>query len=182
MNFAAVPDKVSEECLPTEQEREALLQRLMTQYGDALLRMAYLYLRDAALAEDAVQETFVKAYMHLHQFRGESTEKSWLMRIAINTCKDFRRTAWLRLVDRRKPLDELPEPGVNFCPPDDTVLRAVMRLPERDKQVILLRYYQDMKIGEIGDALGLPEPTVASRLRRARDKLHRKLERWYFDE
>ena len=182
MNFAAVPDKVSEECLPTEQEREALLMRLMTQYGDALLRMAYLYLRDAALAEDAVQETFVKAYTHLHQFRGESTEKSWLMRIAINTCKDFQRTAWLRFVDRRKPLDELPEPSADFHLPDDTVLRAVMRLSERDKQVILLRYYQNMKIGEISDALGIPEPTVTSRLRRARDKLHRKLERWYLDE
>ncbi len=182
MNFVAVPDKVSEDCVPAAREREALLQRMMAQYGDALLRMAYLYLRDAALAEDAVQETFVKAYTHLNQFRGESTEKSWLMRIAINTCKDFQRTAWLRFVDRRTPLDALPEPSADFHTPDDTVLRAVMRLPERDKQVILLRYYQDMKIGEISDALGIPEPTVVSRLKRARDKLHRKLERWYFDE
>lgn len=182
MNFVAVPDKVSEDCVPAARAREALLQRMMAQYGDALLRMAYLYLRDAALAEDAVQETFVKAYTHLNQFRGESTEKSWLMRIAINTCKDFQRTAWLRFVDRRTPLDALPEPSADFHTPDDTVLRAVMRLPERDKQVILLRYYQDMKIGEISDALGIPEPTVVSRLKRARDNLHRKLERWYFDE
>ena len=182
MNFAVVPDKVQQDSKPYAGTYEEILERMMAQYGTALLRMAYLYLRDASLAEDAVQETFVKAYTHMDQFRGESTEKSWLMRIAINTCKDFRRTAWLRFVDRRTPLDELPEACGDWQEPDDTVLREVMRLSDRDKEVILLRYYQNMKIGEISDALNIPEPTVSSRLRRAKGKLHRKLERWYFDE
>ena len=182
MNFVAVPDKVSEDCVPAAREREALLQRMMAQYGDALLRMAYLYLRDAALAEDAVQETFVKAYTHLNQFRGESTEKSWLMRIAINTCKDFQRTAWLRFVDRRTPLDALPEPSADFHTPDDTVLRAVMRLPERDKQVILLRYYQDLDVSEIAGALALSPSSVYRRLEKAQQRLKKTLERWDLDE
>ncbi len=182
MNFAAVPDKVQQENKPYAEAYEETLERMMAQYGTALLRMAFLYLRDASLAEDAVQETFVKAYTHMSQFRGESTEKSWLMRIAINTCKDFRRSSWLRLVDRRTPLDALPEACGEWREPDDTVLLEVMRLPDRDKEVILLRYYQNMKIGEISDALNIPEPTVSSRLRRAKEKLHRKLERWYFDE
>ena len=182
MNFAVVPDKVQQDSSPYAGTYEETLERMMAQYGTALLRMAYLYLRDASLAEDAVQETFVKAYAHMDQFRGESTEKSWLMRIAINTCKDFRRTPWLRFVDRRTPLDELPEACGEWQEPDDTVLREVMRLPDRDKEVILLRYYQNLTIGEISNARNIPEPTVSSRLRRAKDKLHRKLERWYFDE
>lgn len=166
----------------TDTERETALIRMMEQYRTQLIRMAYLYLGDLALAEDAVQETFLKAYAHMNSFRGDSTEKTWLMRIAINTCKDMRRGAWLRWMKRTVSLDAVPERGREDCYRDDTVLNAVMRLPEKDRQVILLRYYQEMKVPEIAYVLKIPASNATSRLRRARDRLQKSLEGWYFDE
>ena len=75
---------------------EARISRMVKTYEKDLLRLCCMYLKDAVMAEDAVQETFLKAYKSLHAFRGESSEKTWLMRIAINVCKDMQRTAWFR--------------------------------------------------------------------------------------
>lgn len=70
---------------------EDLLERMIRDYGDALLRTCYLYLKDYHLAEDAVQETFIKAMKHYGGFRHRSDEKTWLTRIAINCCKNMMR-------------------------------------------------------------------------------------------
>ena len=75
------------------EDRAAWLEGAMARWEKSLLRMCYAYLGDMALSEDAVQETFLKAYRALDSFRGEAAEKTWLMRIAINTCKDMRRSA-----------------------------------------------------------------------------------------
>ena len=84
------------------------LNRLVEQYQTDLLRMCYLYLHDAELARDAVQETYLKAYRALDSFRGECGEKTWLMKIAMNTCRDLRRSAWFRHIDRRVTPDMMP--------------------------------------------------------------------------
>ena len=88
----------------------ARLERMMEQYGNDLLRICCVYLKDASMAEDAVQETFVKAYKGYHPFRADADEKTWLMRIAINTCKDIRRSAYFRHVDA--VLDEAEKCGL----------------------------------------------------------------------
>ncbi len=172
MNFVEVPNRV----------HEAELERIMTQYGSSLLRMCYLYLRDASLAEDAVQDTFLKACNKLGSFRHESSEQSWLMRIAINTCKDYLRMAWFRRVDRRVSLESLPDAAQEPAMSDSTVVEEVMRLPAKYKDVVLLRYYQEMKLKQVGETLGIPIDTVKSRLKHANKMLHQRLERWYFDE
>jgi len=133
--------------------------------------------------EDAAQDTFLKAYQKCSSFRGECSEKTWLMRIAINTCRDYQRRAWLRRTDQSVDVERLVLPGGTPADGrDDTVIRAVMALPGRDREVVLLRYYQQMKLDEISRALGVPQGTVTSRLNRARNKLRRQLEGWYFDE
>ena len=71
--------------------REEAIPWLMEEYGNAILRMCFLYLGNRSLAEDAVQETFIKAYRKFHTFRGESGAKTRLMRIAINICKDSKK-------------------------------------------------------------------------------------------
>ena len=157
-------------------EREARLCRLMTLYERELLRMCYVYLRDLPLAEDATQETFVKAYRHLADFRGESAEKTWLMRIAINTCKDMRRAAWFRYVDRSVTPEQAPDPTEDVAAEDDALTCEVMRLPRKLMEVVLLYYYQGMTLEEIAQALGITAPSVSARLKRARDKLRIALE------
>ena len=156
--------------------REDRLCRLMAQYKKDLLRMSYVYLRDASLAEDAVQETFVKAYRCMDSFRGESCEKTWLMRIAINTCKDMRRASWFKYVDRRVTLNNIPAPSQALGDEDEALMIAVMKLPRKLMDVVLLYYYQGMGVKETASSLGVAVSTVSTRLKQARNKLRISLE------
>lgn len=153
------------------------LNRFAEQYQTELLRMCCLYLRDAELAKDAVQETYLKAYRALDSFRGECAEKTWLMRIAINTCRDMRRSAWLRHMDRRVTPDMLPAAFLPFEEADEELLLAVMALPVKLRETVLLYFYQDMCVKEIAESLGLSSSAVSARLDRAKKKLRNALER-----
>ena len=146
------------------------LEDLMRRYGDALVRMCCLYLNDASLAQDAAQDTFIKAWRNLGQFRGECDERTWLMRIAINTCRDYHRTAWLRHVA-----------GAEDAHPDGEVIRAVTALPRCEREAVLLRYYQEMTIAEAAQALRISQSAVKQRLRRANRRLRDRLKEWYYD-
>ena len=161
---------------------EQEIQRLMQEHGDYLKRLCFLYLRDEAAAEDAAQETFLKVYRALSDFRGDSSEKTWISRIAINTCRDFRRAAWFRLVDPQAVLENIPAPDDDFAKTDDTVLKEIMALPRKYKELILLRYYQNLSLKEVGEALDLSVSTASTRLKRARELLKKRLKGWYFNE
>ena len=173
MAFAAVPRKA---------QAEEEMTRLMTQYGRQLKRMCFLYLRDDGLAEDAAQETFFKVYKSRDGFHHGCSEKTWIMRIAMNTCRDMLRTAWLRRVDTREKIDDSALPAPDAPGGDDTVMNEIMALPPKYKETILLYYYQGMNTSEVAQALKIPVDTVKSRLSRGRERLKAKLEGWYFDE
>ncbi|MEA5016878.1 MAG: RNA polymerase sigma factor [Candidatus Limiplasma sp.] len=172
MDFVKAPSKV----------READLERMIAEYGDGIFRMCFVYLQDMSLAEDAMQETFVKVYRQYASFRGESSEKTWIMRVAINTCKDMRRTTWFRQVDRSVALDRAPEPYDEWDPSDDALITEIMMLPAKLKDVVLLKYYQGLSFQEIAQALQIPVGTVSTRINTAKKKLRAALERWYFDD
>lgn len=159
---------------------EQRLTRLMETHGSSILRVCYLYLKDHALAQDAAQTTFVKAWKALGTLREGSTEKAWLMRIAVNTCRDALRTSWFRRLDRRVTPEELPlvSPG----PQEPALAQAITRLPARDREVILLRYYEQLSPDEIAHMLRQPLNTVKSRLARAKKKLKQLLEGWNDDD
>lgn len=156
------------------------LDALMVQHGSRLLRLCAMNLRDASLAQDAVQDTFLKAFKHFNQFRGEAEALTWLTAIAINVCRDYRRTAWFRHVDRSA--DNLPEQAASFPFPDNTVITEVMNLPDKYREVILLRYYQDMKQKDVAAALHLSDRAVRQRLHKANAILRERLKEWYEDE
>ena len=153
------------------QSRDQTLLRLMTEYEIPLRRMCCMYLRDEHLAADAVQETFLKAYLALDGFRGESSEKTWLTRIALNVCHSMRRTGWFRFIDRRITLDKLPEPVVEADYALTELTIDVMRLPRKLLDVVLLHDYQGFTTREIGEMLGIPYQTVISRLKKAHTTL-----------
>lgn len=161
MEVVKVPDSI----------RQEHLTALMEEYEKELLGACCAYLRDIHLAEDAVQETFLKAYRSMSCFRGECSEHTWLMRIAINTCRDMNRSAWQRYVDKRKTPDMLPEGSVPFDEKDDALVRAVMALKRKNREVFLLYYYQGMSTLEIAKALGIAQSSVSGRLKRARDAI-----------
>ena len=163
MERAAVPGMI----------REQRLNQWIEDYSDAILRTCFLYLSDQTQAEDATQDTWIKAWKHMDDFerKGIANEKAWLLRIAINTCKDYRRTAWFRHVDRSKALDELPPQLVAVEPEDRTLTLMVMDLPDRYKQVILLHFFQGLTMQETADALGASQSTVHRRLKKAEELL-----------
>ena len=153
--------------------REQRLSRWIEDYSDSIMRTCYLYLSDQGQAEDATQDTWVKAWKHMSDFerQGIANEKAWLLRIAINTCKDYRRSAWFRHVDRARALDELPPQLIAVEPEDRTLTLMVMDLPDRYKQVILLHFFQGLTMQETADALNTSQSTVQRRLKKAEELL-----------
>ena len=163
-------------------DRRERLTELMREHGNAIFRMCYMHLHDVQLAEDAAQETFLKAYRHLGSFRGECSEKTWLTGIAINVCRDLLRMAWLRRVDRSVDISLLPECAQADEYRDPTVLTQVMQLPAKLREVILLRFYQEMSIKETADALHIGVSAVKARQKKAGDILRRQLKEWYDED
>ena len=150
--------------------REEILSEWLAQYGDLITRTCCLYLGDRSLAEDAAQETFLRAWKSMAQFEGRNnaTPKSWLVRIAINTCKNIRRTAWFRRTDRSVTPEELPLPAREE---DRTLLLTVQALPDRQREVVILRYYHGMSLDETARTLGLSRSTAFHRLQKALKRL-----------
>ncbi|MBR1586303.1 MAG: sigma-70 family RNA polymerase sigma factor [Clostridia bacterium] len=155
---------------------EEQFTQLVSVHQLALLRLCYAYLQDRSLAEDAVQETFLKAYRSMDQFRGDASAKTWLSRIAINTCRDMRKSAWFRLVNRAVTPDMLPEPAVQPSEEDTEITLTVMKLPLRLRECVLLYYFENMTTTEVAETLHISQQAVSGRLMRARSKLRTALE------
>lgn len=157
------------------------MERLLNSYGDDILRLCYLYLNDMQLAEDAVQETYIKVYKNWYQFKGEASEKTWITKIAINTCNSMRKSKWFQVSRQAVSLDDSVKSYAEQQM-DDTVMQAIYRLKPKYREVIILFYYEEMKGKEIAKCLGIGESTVSVRLSRARAILKQSLKGWYFNE
>jgi RNA polymerase sigma-70 factor (ECF subfamily) len=155
-------------------------------------RIAYHYLRDAAEADDAVQEAFVKAYLHLASFKQDLSFEVWLTRILINACLDrrkmrARRERWLVPALDASAADQArvthspagvqsPEEALLAKERRDQVQRAVDELPDRQRTVFILTHFGDHSTREVAAATGLSEATVRVHLFRAVHKLRKMLE------
>lgn len=156
---------------------EQELIRLMDTYGGMLNSLCKMMLHDFHRAQDAVQETFIKAYRHIDQLEHVRSEKAWLIRIATNTCRDATRTAWFRHVIRSVDLSELPEiPAPQACEEDSAILDEVCKLPPKEREILLLHYWQELDVDEIAAALHVNRATVYRRLERARQRLKMNVE------
>ena len=134
-----------------------------------LLRLASTRLRDPADAEDAVQEVFLKLLTAAPQFRDAGHERAWLIRATLHRAADLRRLA----ANRNVPLEEA---ALAAAPEPESALRdAVRALPEKYSAVIHLHYYEGYSIREIAKLLGVPAPTVGTRLARGRERLRQLL-------
>lgn len=162
--------------------KEDKLEQLMNTYGDYMVRMCYIILKNWSLAEDAAQETFIKAYQHMDSFRGESSEKTWLTSIAMNVCKNYARTSWFRKVQigiEKVEGQYSMEEGLLEQINQSELLKQVMTLSRKYREVILLYYYQELKTWEIAEILGISESGVKMRLSRAKGKLKEDLKEEY---
>lgn len=165
MGFTSVPSEIR-------------LKEWISRYSDDVLRTCFVLLSDQSLAEDAMQDTFTKAWKNMSQFEGRenASPKTWLMRIAVNTCKDTLRSSWMRHIDRRQEIEALPLSIAN-CPEEKLALtQAIMALPPKLREIVLLYYYQDMSLRTCANVLGISAPTATRRLQQAQKKLRIQLE------
>ena len=165
---------------PAEEFRD--LEDLIRKYGNDVLRTAYLYVRDIHTAEDVFQDVFLKVSQKLDTFRGDSGIRTWLIRITINTCKDFLKSAWNskvvpiaeeteRTLGSEEDFEEIERQETGRC-----VKEAVQQLPVKYREVVICVYFQYMSVTETASLLGLAEGTVKSRLSRGRERLRKLLE------
>lgn len=158
------------------EEKKAMLCCWYEEYGTMILRTCCLYLGSRADAEDAMQETMLKAWRYMERFcaREGGYAKAWLMRIALNTCRDMLRAA------RRQQaaLSEMEEMCVENGVPDGgrELLREVTALPPPYKEAVLLYYYHGMTTAEAARVLRVSGSTVSRRLNAAVRMLKEKTE------
>lgn len=157
-------------------EADNIIEDLYHSHARNIQRMCYLYLGDVAASEDAMQETFLKAYEKYSFFRGKSDVKTWLTRIAINTCKDMQRQAGRKnhfltaeIPENTQYSPEVPENSIDRM----LVTDAIRQLPQELREVVILFYYQELSTKTIGAILHIPRTTVEFRLKKARGELRK---------
>ena len=159
---------------------DAEIERLMNTFGNDVLRTSYMYLKDLQKAEDAFQEVFCKIYKKYGSFRGDSSEKTWIIRITINVCKDILRSSWIKrvlLTDKIGAQSDLSDVEGKIVKEDESrrLFAEVTSLPKSYKEVMILYYYHEFDTAEISKTLNIAEGTVRSRLHRGREILRNKL-------
>ncbi|MDE6968254.1 MAG: sigma-70 family RNA polymerase sigma factor [Eubacterium sp.] len=151
---------------------EEEVNHAVEKYADMIQRICFYHLKNQADTEDVFQNVFLKYMMHEEVFHDEEHEKAWLLRVAINGCKDYLKSFFRR---NMVPLQAIAELAADIPEDHQEVLEAVLSLPKQYKDVIYLHYYEGYKASEIGAILGKKENTVYSLLSRGRGILKKEL-------
>ncbi len=148
------------------------VERAIDDYGDMVRRVCMIHLKNSADTQDIFQMVFLKYALHDAAFQSLEHEKAWLLRVAINACKDLLKSFFH---SRTVPLEELLEEPAPPGGEDRAVLEAVLALPEKYRRVIYLHYYEDYSAPEIAHVLGKNVNTVYTHLNRAKSLLRESL-------
>ena len=149
---------------------------LVGEYQPQVYALAYRYLKSTLDAEDAVQETFLRAFAGLESYHPERSFRSWLLSITVHLCIDRLRRERRRLYEPLEPYhlvaagDSL-DTGLMSGEYRGEIRNLIDRLPPQYRQLALLRYWDDLTYQEIGRRVGLSTGAVKSRLHRARRQL-----------
>lgn len=158
------------------------IEALMHEYGNDVLRLAWLYVKDQQTSEDIFQEVFIKVYKNLSSFQGNSSIRTWITRIAINTCKDYIKSSYHRRVVPVYDFVEAPSPqkdqleSIIDREQAELVRRAVLSLPEKYRELMILVYYGEYSLKDAALQLNIKENTAKSLMKRGREKLRQLME------
>ena len=136
-------------------------------YADAILRLSYTYLKSTHDAQDICQTVFVKLLAEPRTFETPEHERSYVLRMAANACKDLLKIPWRKRTCGLGACTQIPAPEAT----DGSLLEAVEQPAPHYRAVIYLYYYEGYQAAEIGHILGVPIATVHTRLARGRAKL-----------
>lgn len=169
---ADVEDRLAVKCRTGD---TAAFDELVTRYQLRLFRFALRMLQDRSEAEDAVQETFVRAYRALPGYRPDGFFSSWIYRIALNECRrrmrSRRSTIPLEMIEGTPGRTPDPQSMVMVGERNRLLRRAVDDLPEHYRMVMVLFYFEEMSVDQISKTLGASVSAVKVRLHRARERL-----------
>lgn len=148
------------------------LVEIYNRHMKTIYRVCFLYMKNRADTEDMVQSTFLRLINSETVFQSKEHEKAWLIRTAINLCKDYYRSWWSRTLG----LDKAPEASVEQSFQIDETLSKVLALPPKHKTAIYLYYYEGYSTPEIADMMGKSQSTVRGWLHAGRKKLKLEIE------
>ena len=151
---------------------EEEVNRAVETYADMVRRICFYHLKNEADTEDVFQNVFLKYMLYDGVFQSSEHEKAWLLRVAINDCKDILKSFFRR---NMVPLQAVKELEADIPQDHQEVLEALLSLPKRYKDVIYLHYFEGYTAAEIGRILGKKENTVYSLLSRGRGMLKKEL-------
>ena len=141
------------------------LEDVITEYSNLIYRLALSQMKNKSDADDVFQEVFFRYVRKQPQFKSKDHQKAWFIRVTVNCCKSMHTSVWKK---RMVPLDEsmpyLDEEQRDF-------MQELQKLPRKYLAVVHLYYYEDMRMDEIGNALGISLSAVKMRLVRAREML-----------
>ncbi|PYM86801.1 MAG: hypothetical protein DME09_01310 [Candidatus Rokuibacteriota bacterium] len=178
-------NRIIAQCLAGDRKAYTLL---VERYKELVHDLVYRMIGDAARAEDIAQDAFVKGYLSLRDFRGESRFSTWVCRIAINRCRDLLRRARREVLmpdgpDGEPPLSEsvdegeTPAAALERREREEVLHRALARLPLKYREAVVLRHIEGMEFREVGSLLGIAAGAAKVRTFRGREMLRRLLER-----
>ncbi len=150
---------------------------IIDRYKDAIFRMVYMHIGDFHKAEDITQEIFIKIFKNLSKFRGDSSIFTWIYKITINTISTYakrsRTIADMLSVDYMEDLpdDDWDEEKLIEGLQNSSVISLIQRLRDKYKEVLILYYYQDLKVEDICSIINEPQGTIKSKLHRGRNML-----------
>jgi RNA polymerase sigma-70 factor, ECF subfamily len=158
-------------------------------YKDKVYQLCYRMLGNAHEAEDSAQEAFIRAYVNIHSYDSTKKFSTWLYRIATNLCIDRIRkkkpdyyldaeisgTDGLDMYSQIPAKQELPEDELEKLELHEQIQQEILKLPEKYRSVIVLKYVDELSLKEISDILELPVGTVKTRIHRGREALRNKL-------
>ncbi|WP_173106096.1 sigma-70 family RNA polymerase sigma factor [Bacillus sp. KH172YL63] len=156
-------------------EKDQLLEEAMREYGNDVYYIVFSYVKEHSLAEDLTQEIFIKFYQKMDTFREDSSLKTWIISVAVNHCKDYLRRWDTRMISISNKINDLvkgkmgaPEQSVLEKEQHSELIRNVLALPVKYREVIFLYYFEEMKLSEIGACMGLNTNTVKTRITRGK--------------
>ena len=153
---------------------EHKIEALMDSYGNLLWRTGIMMLGEPQDVQDMIQEVLLKYMQKRPVFHDAEHEKAWLLRVAVNLCRDM-----LRLRSRRRyfPIDELEPEAVGSTDAESReILEEIAMLPQKRKSVLLLHYIEGYSLKEISEILDVSENAVKKRMQRAKEALRRRME------
>lgn len=156
---------------------EQAFNQSVTEFTDPLLRIAYLYVKDWQTAEDIVQDTFLTYYAKFEQFEERSSLKTYLVRITINKCKDHLKSWRYRKMIITNQFRGSKKDSAQLLKNEERldIANAVLALPIHLREIVIHYYYNELSVLEVSALLSIPDNTVKTRLRKARQILKEQL-------